>query len=73
MSLIDVIARKQCMKTYPNSLVRTWLFLSQATDPKLQAAKDDARKQLNRIFGSVELAIIYLEQASDENIEVVLV
>lgn len=57
----------------PISLIRTWVFLSQATDPKLTRAKADAIARLVRQFGSVEMAKIYLEQAKDEKIEVVLV
>lgn len=64
---------KQYMKNYPEALVKTWLFLAQSSDPKLTSAKKQARKQLNEKFGSIELAIIYLEQTFDQNIEVVLI
>ncbi|WP_286272564.1 hypothetical protein [Thalassotalea hakodatensis] len=61
------------MKTYPETLVKTWLFLAHTSEPKLANAKKHARQQLNDKFGSIELAIIYLEQSFDEDIEVVLV
>lgn len=61
------------MAKAPISLIRTWLFLSQATDPKLSRAKADASERLIRQFGSLEMAQIYLEQSKDEKIEVVLV
>lgn len=61
------------MAKAPISLIRTWVFLSEATDPKLSRAKADAQARLIRQFGSVEMAKIYLEQSRDKKIEVVLV
>jgi len=44
----------------PIVLVRTWLQLLRADADK--EAKTHARKMLNNVFGSVDLAVEYLEQ-----------
>ena len=61
------------MTNAPLSLIKTWVFLAQASDPKLSQAKADANSQLIEHFGSVEMAKIYLEQRKDKKIEVLLI
>lgn len=61
------------MKTYPLSLIQTWLFLASSTDPKLAKSKQLATSQLERNFGSVEMAAIWVEKELDKSIEVVLI
>ncbi|WP_157884320.1 hypothetical protein [Paraglaciecola hydrolytica] len=46
--------------TPPVILVRTWLQLISLNSEK--EARDHAKKMINDNFGSVDLAIIYLEQ-----------
>ena len=61
------------MTSYSLSLIQTWLFLANSTDPKLDKSKQVAIAQLERSFGSVQMASIWVEQELDKSIEVVLI
>jgi len=61
------------MPQLSTSLVKTWLFLIATTDPQLARAKFFAYRALKQCFGSVDLAMIYLEQLDDKQIEIVVI
>lgn len=61
------------MNHLPPSIVKTWVFLAQSTEPNLAQAKFLACKKITSYYGSIELAKIYLEQQTDKDIEVVVV
>jgi len=61
------------MKGIPTSLVKTWLFLIQSNDPKLTTQKFYAYQKIKQLFGSINMAEIYLEQYDDEEIEVMII
>jgi hypothetical protein len=44
----------------PNALVKTWLQLVSFSTEK--EARNHSKRMINRNFGSVDLAIIYIEQ-----------
>ena len=72
-TVLVVIARKQCMKSFPVSMVETWVFLAQSSDHKLSHAKFRAYQQIKMKFGSIALAKLYIEQQKDQRIEVVVI
>jgi hypothetical protein len=61
------------MPKLSSSLVKTWLFLISSTDPELARSKFFAYRALKQCFGSVDLALLYIEQLSDKQIEVVVI
>jgi hypothetical protein len=61
------------MKRIPAALVKTWLFLIRSNNPQLAKQKFRAYHKVREIFGSSELAELYIEQDKDHDIEIVLV
>ncbi|NQZ82748.1 MAG: hypothetical protein HRT52_17200 [Colwellia sp.] len=61
------------MKGIPGSLVKTWLFMIQSDDPKLVTQKFYAYQKIKQLFGSINMAEIYLEQYEDDEIEVMVI
>jgi hypothetical protein len=61
------------MEGIPSSLVKTWLFMVQSDDPKLATQKFYAYQKIKQLFGSINMAEIYLEQNEDEEIEVMII
>ncbi len=61
------------MKCISPSVVSTWLFLAQSTDPKLAHAKFVALERIKKHYGSCDAAKAYVEQVNDREIEVFLV
>ncbi|PKG96113.1 hypothetical protein [Paraglaciecola sp. MB-3u-78] len=49
----------------PPVLVQTWLMLINLSSS--DEARDHAKRMINRNFGSVDLAITYLEQSQSDN------
>jgi len=49
----------------PPVLVKTWLMLINLSSS--DEARDHAKRMINRNFGSVDLAITYLEQSQSDN------
>jgi hypothetical protein len=49
----------------PPVLVKTWLMLINLSSS--DEARDHAKRMVNRNFGSVDLAITYLEQSQSDN------
>lgn len=66
------IARKRYMPELSAALVKTWLFYLEATDEKLAKSKEIATKNIEKHFGSVDMAKLYVEQQSHDDIEVLL-
>lgn len=61
------------MKCISPSIVNTWLFLAQSTDPKLAHAKFLAYQQIKKYYGSCDSAKAYVEQVNDKDIEIIVV
>jgi len=61
------------MQGIPGSLVKTWLFMIQSDDPKLATQKFYAYQKIKQLFGSINMAEIYLEQYEDDEIEVMVI
>jgi len=61
------------MKGISNSLVKTWLFMIQSDDPKLAIQKFYAHRKIKQLFGSINMAEIYIEQVEDKEIEVIII
>ena len=61
------------MKRIPAALVKTWLFLIKSKDPKLAKQKFCAYQKIKKLFGTTQIAEIYIEQEDDHDIEVVIV
>jgi hypothetical protein len=51
------------MQTPPAILVKTWLQILQSDIE--QEAKIEVERKIIRVFGSLEVAIIYLQDSSD--------
>ena len=61
------------MKRIPAALVKTWLFLVKSNDPKLAKQKLCAYKKIKKLFGTTQVAEVYIEQENDHDIEIVIV
>jgi hypothetical protein len=48
----------------PAVLVETWIFLATNNNPELENSRAPALKKIYRIFGSIEVAILYVEHCS---------
>jgi len=57
---------------YISRLIKTWLFLLRCDDPQLSESRYNAQIERIKLFGSVALAELYLEQKQDQYVEVVL-
>jgi len=66
------IARKRYMPELSAALVKTWLFYLETTDEKLEKSKEIAARNIEQHFGSVDMAKLYVEQQSQDDIEVML-
>jgi len=66
------IARKRYMSDLSAALVKTWLFYLETTDEKLEKSKEIAIRNIEKHFGSVDMAKLYVEQQSQDDIEVML-
>jgi hypothetical protein len=61
------------MKRIPAALVKTWLFIIKSNDPKLAKQKFCAYQNIKKLFGTTQLAEVYVEQEDDHDIEVVII
>ncbi|NQZ21981.1 MAG: hypothetical protein HRT53_07955 [Colwellia sp.] len=61
------------MKRIPAALVKTWLFLVKSNDPKLAKQKLYAYQKIKTLFGTTQVAEVYIEQENDHDIEIVIV
>jgi hypothetical protein len=62
------------MKGYPPViLVETWIYLATNRSSELDHIKLINSKNINHFFGSVELALLYVEQVKNNNINVYFV
>jgi hypothetical protein len=55
------------------TLVKTWLFLIESKDPQLAKQRNCAYKNIRKLFGSTDIAELYIEQDKDHDIEVVII
>jgi hypothetical protein len=61
------------MKVISATLVKTWLFLIKSKDPQLAKQKLCAYLKIRKLFGSTDVAELYIEQDKDHDIEVVII
>lgn len=54
-------------------LVKTWIFLNYCDDRAMKCSRLTAKKRINKYFGSLTIAEIYVEQATDKEIEVIVI
>lgn len=54
----------------PPVLVETWLYLIKDNDPELEQIKLPLRRVIKNLFGSAELAELYVEQFSNKEVDV---
>ena len=59
------------MRVISVTLVKTWLFLINSKDPQLAKQKFCAYLKIRKLFGSTDVAELYIEQ--DRDIEVVII
>lgn len=57
----------------PPMLVKTWLYIIYTSEEDMDSQKFKLRKLIKELFGTIELAQLYIEQISDEDFEVYLV
>jgi hypothetical protein len=57
----------------PPMLVKTWLFIIYTTEEGMDSQKFKLRKLIKELFGTMELAQLYVERISDSDIEVYFV
>jgi len=58
------------MKEFPpHVLVKTWLQVLKSNEEGLERQKIRLNKSIEAIFGSIELAHIYVEQMTEDEIE----
>ena len=48
----------------PPILVSTWIYLATNNNPEIAHLKSSAQEKLDRVFGSVEIATLYIEHCS---------
>lgn len=62
------------MKGYPPViLVETWLYLATTRNSELEHVKLPIRRAIKDLFGSMELARLYVEQVKKDDIDVCFV
>jgi len=54
----------------PPILVETWIFVATSSDKSLSKVKLPIWRNINEIFGSIELARIYVVQSKEEDVEI---
>lgn len=54
-------------------LVKTWIFLNYCDDRSMINSQREAKKQINKYFGSLIVAEMYVEQSIDQEIEIIIV
>ena len=53
------------MKSYPPFvLTQTWLYLACSKNPECEESKQKAINTLIKVFGNIDIAVIYLESFS---------
>jgi hypothetical protein len=57
----------------PPMLVKTWLYIIYTSEEDMDSQKFKLRKLIKELFGTIELAQLYIEQISDEDFEIYLV
>ena len=57
----------------PPMLVKTWLYIIYTTEEGMDSQKFQLRKLIKELFGTMELAQLYIERFSDDEVEVYLV
>jgi len=57
----------------PPMLVKTWLYIIYTDEEDMDSQKFKLRKLIKELFGTIELAQLYIERISDEDFEVYLV
>lgn len=57
-------------KLPPPVLIQTWLFIIYANEEEMDYQKFKLRKIIKELFGSIELAQLYIEQITDQDIEI---
>ncbi len=57
----------------PHMLVKTWLYIIYSNEEGLEFQKFKLRKVIKELFGSTELAKLYIEQVVDDDIEIYFV
>jgi len=48
----------------PPILVSTWIYLVNNNNPEIEHIKYSVQERLDRVFGSVEIATLYIEYCS---------
>lgn len=48
----------------PPILVSTWIYLANNNNPEIEHIKSSVQERLDRVFGSVEIATLYIEHCS---------
>jgi hypothetical protein len=57
----------------PPMLVKTWLYIISTTEEGMDSQKFKLRKLIKELFGTMELAQLYTERVSDNEIDVYLI
>jgi len=57
----------------PPMLVKTWLYIIYTDEEDMDSQKFKLRKLIKELFGTIELAQLYIERISDEDFEAYLV
>lgn len=57
-------------KLPPPMLVKTWFFIISSKEEDMDYQKLKLREEIKDLFGSIELAQLYIEQLEDDDIDV---
>ena len=57
----------------PHMLVKTWIYIIYADEVEMDSQKFKLRNEIKEIFGSMELAKLYVEQIGEDDVEIYFV